>query len=247
MGSQSPAAGAIAPNAVPIQVQLLGGFSVRRGGRPVALAGTAQRLLALLAVRATPHARSTVAATLWPDTPDARAAANLRTALWRVRQALGPAIDPSEGRLSLAPHVEVDLHRLRAIAARILDATDDVLDLTIGDLPGDLLPDWYDEWIVYERERARQQRIHALEALARRLIASERLPAAIDTALAAVASEPLRESAQRLLIEAHLGEGNVSEARRQFQAYRILLAESLGLEPSIDLQDLVSNGDQPVI
>ena len=35
-----------------------------------------------------------------------------------------------------------------------------------------------------------------------------------------------------MLIEAHLAEGNVGEARRAYQRLRVLLAEELGLEPS---------------
>ena len=30
---------------------------------------------------------------------------------------------------------------------------------------GELLPDWYDDWVLLERERFRQLRLHALDAL----------------------------------------------------------------------------------
>jgi DNA-binding SARP family transcriptional activator len=42
----------------------------------------------------------------------------------------------------------------------------------------------------------------------------------------------LRESAHRLIIKAHMAEGNPGEAMRQFQAYRSLLADELDLQPS---------------
>ena len=73
------------------------------------------------------------------------------------------------------------------------------------------------------RDRARTHppmRIHALEALGRTLINVRRFSDAIDAALAAVAAEPLRESAHVVLIEAHLAEGNVSEAVRQLERFR---------------------------
>ena len=50
--------------------------------------------------------------------------------------------------------------------------------------------------------------------------------------MTAVHAEPLRESAQRALIDAHLGEGNVVEARRAFLVARQLLNRELGIEPS---------------
>ena len=58
---------------------------------------------------------------------------------------------------------------------------------------------------------------------AERLTAARRFGPALEAALAAVAGEPLRESAHRVLIKAHLAEGNVSEAIRQYHFYRTLL------------------------
>ena len=57
--------------------------------------------------------------------------------------------------------------------------------------------------------------------------------------LAAVAGEPLRESAHRALITAYLAEGNRSEALRQYRFFRHLLADELGLEPSPLMESLV--------
>ncbi len=105
-------------------------------------------------------------------------------------------------------------------------------------LEEDLLPGWDEEWLIVERERMRQLRIHALEALSIRLREQSRFGEAIDAALSAVAAEPLRESAQIALIEAYLAEGNVSEAARQKDAYRVLLDVELGLEPSGKVMDL---------
>ena len=61
---------------------------------------------------------------------------------------------------------------------------------------------------------------------------------AVEAGLAAVAAEPLRESAHRALIAAHLAEGNRSEAMRQFEFYRMLLGKELGLEPSAMMASL---------
>jgi DNA-binding SARP family transcriptional activator len=58
--------------------------------------------------------------------------------------------------------------------------------------------------------------------------------------MAAVRAEPLRESAQRALIAAHLAEGNCGEALDQFKSYERLLASELGLCPSAQMLELVS-------
>ena len=110
---------------------------------------------------------------------------------------------------------------------------------------GDLLPEWDDDWVVIERERLRQLRLHALEVLCRLLSRRQRHKEAIDAGLAAVASEPLRESAQLALMHAYLAHGNVNEARRQGEAYRSLLWESLQIDPSAELQGLVAIHEDP--
>jgi SARP family transcriptional regulator, regulator of embCAB operon len=83
-------------------------------------------------------------------------------------------------------------------------------------LSADLLPDWYDDWVLLEAEDWRQLRLHALEALAGRLIALGCWGEAANAAGAAVRAEPLRESARAALIQAHLAVGNQSEAVREF-------------------------------
>jgi DNA-binding SARP family transcriptional activator len=94
--------------------------------------------------------------------------------------------------------------------------------------------------VVVERERFRQLRLHGLESLCGRLTKSRIFAAAVEAGLAAVAAERLRESGQRVLIEAHLAEGNTVEALRQYRRFRALLRAELGLEPSPDLALLVS-------
>ena len=95
--------------------------------------------------------------------------------------------------------------------------------------------------MLVERERLRQLRIHALEQLATFLSELGRHAEALEAALAAVTAEPLRETAQRALIIVHLAEGNASEALRQYESYRRLLLENLGVEPSPTLQKLIAD------
>ena len=95
-------------------------------------------------------------------------------------------------------------------------------------LSRDLLPDWYDDWVAVERERFRQLRVHALERLCDRLVEAERFGEAIEAGLAAMKSEPLRESAHRALVRAHLAEGNRSEALAQYRRFKALLPTSSG-------------------
>ena len=109
-----------------------------------------------------------------------------------------------------------------------------------GQLEGDLLPDWYDDWLMIERERLRQLRVHALEHLAERAVREGRFGHAIDCSLAAIAADPLRESAHRILIRAYLAEGNSSAGVRQYHEYCRLAHDQLGFGPSPQLSEVVS-------
>lgn len=146
-------------------------------------------------------------------------------------------IATTQSLLTLEDGIEVDVRNLVAFARRLTEAetlskTVNLDSVDLASLVGDLLPDWYDDWLHDEREGLRQTGLHALESLAPALSTSGRHADAIQAALAAIRLEPLRESAHRTLIEIHLAEGNKSEAYRQFQQCRRLLREELGVEPS---------------
>lgn len=231
---------------VPIRLTLIGRFALWRGSHELAIAGSEQRLIALLALSDGPVGRLHVAGTLWPDYATDRSLAHLRTALWRVNQSSNQVIAATPSLLTLNAGIEVDVRNLVAFARRLTRT--DVLDLDsveAADLAGDLLPDWYDDWVSEEREGLRQIRLHALENLARRLSASGRHADAIQAALVAIRLEPLRETAHRSLIEIHLAEGNWSEACRQFQRYRKLLRDELGVEPSDSMRSLLMRRLRP--
>ncbi|WOP18901.1 BTAD domain-containing putative transcriptional regulator [Raineyella sp. LH-20] len=223
-------------------VHLLGQPRVCHAGREAPVSDGAARLLAYLAVHSGTHERRQVAAALWPDADTARAAGNLRTAVWRLG-GLGPGmVEASPGGLRLAPGALVDVDLLHEWAVRVVsgEATPDDLACLPWDVEGlDLLPRWQDDWILVERERLRQRLLHALEVLGRLLIARGHCAEAVDIALVATAADELRESAQRVLIEAYLAEENRSEAARRFAAYRALLHRELGIEPSPELFSLV--------
>jgi DNA-binding SARP family transcriptional activator len=223
---------------------LIGGFALWRGGQELGIAASGQRLIALLALRDRPVGRLHVAGTLWPDYSTERSLAVLRTALWRVNQASEQVIAATPSSLRLDAGIDVDVRNLMAFARGISRAAVavpavDLDTVPLADLAGDLLPDWYDDWLQDEREQLRQARLHALESLARRLSASGRHADAIQAALAALRLEPLRETAHHTLIEIHLAEGNWSEACRQFQRCRRLLMDELGVEPSTSMRSLL--------
>ena len=226
-----------------VRLALLDSFQLTCDGVDVPLPLSAQRLLAFLALHPRPLLRGYIAGALWPDTSEERAHASLRSALWRLRRPGRSLTQAREGRLGLDAAVAIDVRELDELAHRILErdgssALSDPASELIG-LSGDLLPDWYDDWVLVEREHVRQLRLHALEALCDRLLEAGSYAEAAEAALAVIATDPLRESAHRALIRVHLAEGNIGEALRQYAFFRRLSTQLLGLDPSPEMEQLM--------
>lgn len=238
-------------------VCLLGGpyLVVRSQVRPVP--ECAGRVLAYVTLHGGRVARRRLAGLLWPDAPAERAAGNLRSCLWRLRSAAGvPVLEADKYAVRVAPGVSSDVDRVRRAARRATGAAQGATggagavtggaqataDLGLGwwhpELV-DLLPGWDEQWVVLERERLRQQALHLLEHSSCLLVAAGRHGEAIEAALLAVEADPLRESAHRRLVEAHLAEGNLVEARREVDSFAALLRAELGVAPSARLRALV--------
>jgi DNA-binding SARP family transcriptional activator len=212
--------------APPVTLALVGGFALRHGETLVRVRPCGQRVLALLALRAA-ASRQEVAGTLWPDLPGVRAAATMRSTLWRMpRPAEQALVEGPSPALRLAPLVRVDVHHSGGEDG--------------PPLAGELLPEWDDGWLVIEREVFRQTRLRALDDLCARYLGHGNPARALDAGLAAIRIDPLRESAHRRVIQVHLAEGNAAEALRQYQLYRCALHDELGICPSPQIRRLVA-------
>jgi DNA-binding SARP family transcriptional activator len=223
---------------------ILGGPYVLRRGRRCSVPEGSKRLLAFVALHGGRVDRRQAAGTLWPCGPDERAAGNLRSALWRLKGAGIHMLEADKFVLSLRDDAVTDVDALCAWAARVVEGRATPTDLRsfMWDREAaDILPGWYDDWVICERERIRQRLLHGLEAVSRTLVARGRTGDGVEAAMNAVRIEPLRESAKQTLVEAHLAEGNYVEALRSFRAYARLVRHGLGIDPSPALTALVES------
>src|ERR1700761_8006385 len=125
-----------------LQVRLLGGVAADHNGEQLSLLPPVSRLLAVLALRPGPQDRETVAATLWPGAAGPAARANLRTAIWALRKAVGDdALITSRTAVGLRPEaVTVDL------ADGLRRAADGDADAAAALCRGELLPGYAEDW-----------------------------------------------------------------------------------------------------
>ncbi|MBD3925658.1 transcriptional regulator [Nocardioides cavernae] len=228
-----------------VRLHLLGGFELTIDGhRAPTLQPGVQRLLAFVALTVRGVERDFAAQQLWPDSTEQRARANLRSSLWRLRRLDVELVETSPTRLRLAESVWVDTRdvvgELTASGVGRLDSP-----VAFDFLFVDLLPDWYDDWLTIEREKVRQLTLRMLETQARRALARGDASEAIQLALTAMAIDPLRETPCRLVMEAHLSEGNEFDAQRTLDDYRQRLTCDPRLAVSADALTLLARTPGP--
>jgi DNA-binding SARP family transcriptional activator len=228
-----------------ISLSVIRDFEVRHNGELVDLQPNSQRLVCFLAFQDRPVRRSYVSGTLWFNSDECRASASLRSALWRLPSMPGfDLVGSSHSHIWLRPSISIDIREVMKRGMSVLSSPQadfDLIDVarelvSFGD---DVLVGWYDDWVITERERFRQIRLHALDRIGDRLLDQGRICDALQVGLAAIRAEPLRESAHRLLIQVHLLEGNVAEAIRQYHSYADLLRRELHATPSPVIQGLL--------
>jgi DNA-binding SARP family transcriptional activator len=163
----------------------------------------------------------------------------LRSTLWRIHRLPRPVLHVSATHLTIDADLAVDVRELEESSKRVIHggipaAVD--LDCVVH---GDDLPlDWYEDWMVDERDRLGQIR-PALETACAKLVATGRTTHAIVVGIAAVASAPLRDRATRAPIPAYGAGRSLAAALRRFETYRAALAAALQLDPSPQMLGLV--------
>jgi DNA-binding SARP family transcriptional activator len=241
----APRETASGPGRRKVQLNLISDFEICCADKSIAMSPSSQRLLSFVALHDRPVRRALVRAALWLDSTDERANASLRSALWRVPAPDGqPLLHASMTHLWLDHAVEVDFHRMIALAHDILSGNASAASAIrvardLSSLGADLLPGWYDDWVIMERERFHHLRLQALEQMGQHLCEIGRLCDALQVGLAAVQAEPLRESARRLVIGVHLRQGNIAEAAMQYRRYEQLLAQELQVSPTPAIRALI--------
>jgi predicted ATPase/DNA-binding SARP family transcriptional activator len=227
-----------------LRVRLLGQFDVRLDDKPIELSPrSAQSLIAYLILnRGNSYRREKLAGMLWPASTEANARNNLRQALWRIRRSL----DPKSSEYLQADNFAIGFNENSSfwLDASILEAPlkDDWLleDLmeTAGVYQGDLLPGFYENWVVLEREHLRAQYEQKILVLLDRLIRETRWNDVLVWAEKWIANGGSPEPAYRALMIAHSKLGDIANVASSYQRCKDALDDALGLEPSEETEQL---------
>ena len=233
----------IKTNAVPTRLHLflLGAFRIERAAQTIHLpTRKVESLLAYLALHPEPHAREKLAALLWGDVTDEQARASLRTALGVLRKELGDDIlftDRETIQFNPEFPLWVDAREIQRIANRewqMAETSSAIshLQSAISHYRGDLLTDFYDDWIAPERERLRTLYLDALLRLAQTARSQSQYARAIEFAQKVLASDPANEKAYQHIIFCLAAIGDRIGALKQSDECAKKLRDELGVEPS---------------
>ena len=224
------------------QLSLLQSWQLRRGTDVVHLAARQQRLITALAING-PRLRGFLVGLLWPECRESRALESLRVSMHLISRQVPGLLVNGGAVLSLSDVVDVDLHRVRAQIRELsrVGLNGNVASCLHELRDAELLPGWYDDWVLFEQSRLRQDRLHAFHIIARESLARRDYEAALEAAEAALELEPLYESAVALLIQAERQRGNKAAVLRAFEKYQLNLKEDMGLLPSEAIRRLIAD------
>ena len=217
---------------------LLGGFALYRDGNLVDTAPGPERVVAFLALQPRSMHRSYIAGHLWGNIAEQRSRHRLRTALWQLRAIDDGLVVSDRTRVGLRSPIPVDVDELQRQALDLEQGNRNAVDCDPELFRHDLLPGWYEEWVLTEQAEVRQVRLEALERLADANLSSGDYGRAVRVALVAAGGDPLRESAHRLVIRAHIAQGNNAAALRYFNWYHALIRDQFGIAPAPETQQL---------
>jgi DNA-binding SARP family transcriptional activator len=192
--------------------------------------------------------RAAVAEQFWPDEDDTNARAALRRHLHRALSALpqAPAGQPwvvaDKVTLRWNPGAPLDVDTL---AYESLCAAGRG-DAASGLYRGDYLEDFYDHWVLAERERLREIHAANLIALAEQRRRALDFPGAIGFAQSLLRHDPLREDALRLLMTLRFAAGDRAGALADFELFSGQLRDELLTDPmpeTIALREAIRSND----
>lgn len=241
---------------VSLLIRLTGLVTIERDGAAPRHLSSAQAQVAFVRLaleRTGGTSRDQLADTVWPEgLPDTWASA-LRSVVSRVRGFVcgedidaAPPIVAQGGRylLKLPAGATVDLEQAETevtqateaySAGRFADA-ERLASAAVTCLERPFLPDHEGEWVNSVRERVGEMLVSALETASLAASAMHDERNSLRFADEAVRRAPLRESAHRCRMTAHVAAGNRAEALRSYHELRRMLAEELGIDPAPETQ-----------
>jgi DNA-binding SARP family transcriptional activator/predicted ATPase len=228
------------------KIYLLGQFKLLGNDRTFELPSRpAQSLLAYLVLNAgVTHRREKLASLIWPEANETNARSYLRQALWRIGKSLEDASFSRDEYLKISDisvtfdnksdyWLDVDL-LWEGEKKHSLDEMIAIVQL----YRGELLPGFYEEWVVLERDRLETAYHQKMNLLLEGLLQAGHWEEALKWSEQWIRLGHLPEAAFRAMLRAHAGFGDQGMLRVTYQRCVEALKRELDLEPSAETKRL---------
>jgi predicted ATPase/DNA-binding SARP family transcriptional activator len=222
-------------------IELLGRLRGVRGEETVTHFRTQKTasLLAFLAYYAgVPQPREELVERFWHEFDYEQARMSLRTALSSLRKIFGDALVTDN--LIATLHVTTDIQAFERALKEAGKGQVEQLQEAVGVYTGPLLPGFYDNWVLEERERLAAQYTASLSALSRWYDGLGKGTAAMEYARRAAVADPLSEDVRADLIRLLLKARRPQDALRQYADLERVLEEQVGVAPQASVRALVA-------
>jgi len=241
-----------------IKVYLLGRFSIQCGNQRWngAEGSKVQELFCyLISHRQSAQTRESLASFFWGEESREQSKKHLRQTLWRAHSCHSSSnaagakrlivVDGEQVRLN--PEIDwwIDVEEFERICARLkrLSGFDSEAAQSARQAVelyrGDFLEGYYQDWLLYERERLQNMFLATLDKLICYCLENGEYKEGLQYGETILHHNPVSERAQTQVMKLHYLSGDRTAALQQFERCRKVLKEELGVAPTRSTMDLL--------
>ena len=231
------------PSTNQLCIYLLGAFRIELKTQSIRLpTRKTESLLAYLILHSGSHSREKLAALFWGESSDTAARGSLRKALALLRKYIDSELilaDRETVRLDPSFPLWADVNSFEIQAQELLAGTSLQPDqFTQSCYQGDLLSDFYDDWIFPLREHYRALYLAVLLRGVEQARAQSDYQLAIEHAQKILEKDAANERAHQHLMFCYMTLGDRNKALEQYDACQCALQDELDVEPTRETQAL---------
>jgi two-component SAPR family response regulator len=232
-----------------LEITSFGDVAVRHNQRVVELSDWQTREardLFLFLLQSPALTKEQIALVFWPDISPARLKMRFKINIYRIRQAIGQdaiVFEDDRYRFNRTINYTWDREEFDKVFEKLPQTTArperrKLLEQAVGLLGGDYLADLDADWVVLDRLKYQEIYRYIMVELATVYLQDGQAHNCLSIARRVLLSDPLLESAHRLIIQAYASLHDPANMTLQYRQYRQALENELGLEPSLEISTL---------
>ncbi len=232
-----------------LEITSFGDIVVRHNQRVVELSAWQTREardLFLFLLQSPALTKEQIGLVFWPDISTARLKVRFKINIYRIRQAIGQdaiVFEDDRYRFNRTINYTWDREEFDKLFERLHEEVTPsekrkLLEQAVAFLGGDYLADVDADWVVLDRLKYQEIYRYIMLELATHYLQEGRAHNCLNIARRVLLSDPLLESAHRLIIQAYASLHDPANMTLQYRQYQQTLENELGLEPSSEISTL---------